>query len=244
MMNYKFVMKKILLIIVIIICYHVSEAQVIDYNRIIIPQDARNVSTEELLVQLAWNNQPDSKILMFKRDIAVSERKLSSLEWVGLFGFNGNLNEYNIQQFTGTVDNTGNQFFPRYNFYLNLPFSSFYEIPLNKKIKHFQVNVANEDINNAKLNIRNKVLNAYSNFIRAQKILKIKNDFAELATSNFLTTEEDFKNGRIPLDQYYTIYRTYQQQLIEKADAEYEFQTAKNDLELLIGVPVDDIIKE
>lgn len=238
-------MKFITLVLVSLTLFGIqSFSQVVDYNRIILPEDVKNISTEELLVQLAWSNHPANTNLLYLQEISRLEEKSTSLEWIGLFGFTGNLNEFNINELTGNQDDvTGNVFFPRYNFYLNIPFSRFYEIPINKKIGNLRTKIADNNVNNAKLELRNRVLNSYSDYIRAREILKVQKDFEEIANSNFIVAEEEFKQGRISLEEYYTIYQNYQTQRIERIEAENAYRRSINDLEALIGTKLDNVIE-
>ncbi len=85
-------------------------AQQVDYNKIILPDEAANISFEEKLVQLAWKNNPASAIVQGEAKVAQYEAKAAGGKWLGLFGAQGNLNEFTIKRFTGSSDNDDEQF--------------------------------------------------------------------------------------------------------------------------------------
>ncbi len=57
-------MKTLYLVVVCLVCpLLILQGQSVDYNKIILPAGAANVSFEERLVQIAWMNNPLSEIV-------------------------------------------------------------------------------------------------------------------------------------------------------------------------------------
>ena len=90
-----------------------AKGQAIDYNTIILPSNIKNISVEEKLVQLAWENNPNNKIEYNNLIIAQKSISITHADWLDIFRITGNLNEYNIDP--SAVDGRNN-FYPRYNF--------------------------------------------------------------------------------------------------------------------------------
>lgn len=217
-------------------------AQNIDYKKIILPDDASNVTFEEKLVQLAWKNNPSTTIAREEYVISREEFKIKRAEWSTLFGMTGNLNEFNIREFAGASEATGgNQFFPRYNVYLRLPFSLLVENPHQKNAFRSRIKVAESKVNLMKLEIRNTVLKLYSEYKKAEAILIIKRQSVADEESNYLLVEEKFKNGDASVEEYIQAQRIRNDMKIQLVVAENDFRQAKLDVEQVIGVELDDV---
>ena len=73
----------------------------VDYNKIILPDDATDVSFEERLVQLAfWRNNPESQMVYQGVEAAREDGKVAVRQWSTLTGVTGNLNEFSVQRWT------------------------------------------------------------------------------------------------------------------------------------------------
>lgn len=216
-------------------------AQNIDYKKIILPDDASNVTFEEKLVQLAWKNNPSTTIAREEYVISREEYKIKRAEWSTLFGMTGNLNEFNIREFAGSEATGGNQFFPRYNVYLRLPFSLLVENPHQKNAYRSRIRVAESKVNLMKLEIRNTVLKLYSEYKKAEAILIIKRQSMQDEESNYLLVEEKFKNGDASVEEYIQAQRNRNDMKIQLVIAENDFRQAKLDVEQVIGVGLDDV---
>src|SRR5689334_17714229 len=105
-------------------------AQAVDYNTIILPANAKEISIEEKLVQLAWNNNPSNKLLTNQVNIAKYDVKIARRSWLSQIGAAGNVNEY-------TINPPANQafplFYPRYNFSATLSLGNLFSDPVKSK---------------------------------------------------------------------------------------------------------------
>jgi len=217
-------------------------AQTVDYNMIILPNNAQNISFEEKLVQLAWNNNPVSQITKAGVDLANSESKAAlRTRWSQNIGVAGNLNEFNIKAFTESGENQGNLFFPRYNFYIQLPLSLLVGSPHEKKAAQTRINMAEERVNLTKLELRASVLRLYSDFKKAEIVWIIRKQSMSDEESNYLLAEQRFKNGDATIEEYAKAQRSRNDQQIQLAFAENEYVKAKINLEEVIGVKLEDI---
>lgn len=227
---------------VFVLCLQ-ANAQQIDYKKIILPESISNVSIEERLVQLAWKNNPSAKVMQHDVAAAQYEVKVAATRWTSLFGAQGNLNEFTIKQFTNSSSGaTSNTFYPRYNVYLNLPLSAFFEFPNAKKAARERVGIKEEQNNMLKLDIRARVLKAYKDYQKYDFIAKIRNADLEDFRQNFNTVEKNFKEGSASLEDYATAQRLLRDLQIQDVMAKNEFDKAKIDLEQLIGVKMEEVL--
>lgn len=219
-----------------------SLAQKVDYNKIILPRDASNISIAERLVQIAWDNNPAHRVLDYELQTAELRKKKVGLVWLENIGVNGNLNEFNIKSFNRGSNSTqeGNQFFPRYNVYARLPLSIFFEVPQNKKIAIHEIQIAKEKQNLGKLEIRARVLNAYEEYLRTQQLLDIARRFELAQADHFVVVEEQFRAGKITPEQYLSASKEKFDRQIQRVNAETNFNVAKIALEEILGVSVTD----
>lgn len=212
-------------------------SQDIDYNKIILPQNTTDVSYEERLVQIAWKNNPRSRMALHEVRSAEYQAKAIGSEWSSFVSASFNFNEFNINPDKGTT----NQFFPRYNFNIRLPLSLVIENPQKKKAALAQVDYADESYNLTKLEIRATVLRLYSDFKKNELIWVIKKQNMEDEESNYLFVEQKFKDGEVTIEEYMKAQRSRNAMRIELAISENEYIKSKVNLEEVLGVRLEDI---
>ncbi|HZY81974.1 MAG TPA: TolC family protein [Cyclobacteriaceae bacterium] len=233
-------MKVVFSIVAMAFVASMASAQVVDYNKIILPDNAQNVSFEERLVQLAWKNNPASHIAQYQLSVAREEGRLVGTEWTNAFAAAGNLNEFNIKSFT-SENTVANQFFPRYNITLRLPLSLLVETPKKRNIANSKTAMAQESINLEKLEIRNTVLSLYSEFKKMELIWIIRKQTMEDEESAYTTLEQRFKDGDANIEEFLKAQRARNDLKIALAIAETDYVKAKLNLEQVIGVKLEDV---
>lgn len=228
----------------LLLCTAFTWAQQVDYNKIILPEGAADVSYEERLVQLAWQNNPTAIMSTKQVEVADLGVKAAGLQWATLIGANINLNEYTIKELTGTENDTEanrNYFYPRYNVYLRVPLSTFWQIPNDRKTAKAQATIAREQMNQAKLDMRHDVLVLYQDYKMNEQIANLKKASMADEESNYLMIEQKFSAGEISVDEYMEGQRRRHEQQLENIQAQTTYQKAKLDLEAMIGVRLEDI---
>jgi len=218
-----------------------ATGQTVDYKKIILPDDASNTSFEERLVQLAWRNLSESHLATEGLTQSREEGKVAGNQWTNMFGVQGNLNEFSIKQFTNRDQAQANQFFPRYNFYLQLPLSTILQLPHTKRAADSKTRQAEERVNLMKPDIRNRVLKLYSDYKTAETIVNLRKQTVDDEDSNYLLIEQRFKNGEASVEDYLAAQRNRNELRVELAQAQNVLQKAKLDLEAMIGVKLEDV---
>lgn len=234
--------RTIITLLVFVIIIPRAFTQQVDYNKIILPDEAANISFEEKLVQLAWKNNPASAMVQGEAKVAQYEAKAAGGKWLGLVGVQGNLNEFTIKRFTGSsTDGNNNQFYPRYNIYVNLPLSTFTDLGNAKRVARQRVTISQEKVNLTKLDLRATVLKLYSEHRKNEDILNIYKEAMEDEESTYLVIEQKFKNGQVSVEDYMRSQKSRNDQRIQLRTSENEYRKSKLDLEAIIGVRLEDV---
>jgi hypothetical protein len=230
----KFILS-ISLLVIFMGCY----AQKVDYNSIILPMNASDIEFSEKLVRLAWQNNPSVGILNSEFGKSSLEVKYSKWNWLDNFRITGNLNEFNINKPISPSD--GSQFFPRYNISASISLGTLFTSPIKTKVERENVNISLNTINQKKLEIRSEVLRKYQTFLSFKEIYDLRTQMLEDALSDFKLKEQNFSKGEILLNDYTIALDRYNQQKINKIQAEKDMIIAKIELEELIGIKLEDV---
>ena len=200
------------------------------------------LSTEEKLVQLAWNVRSEQAVIQSEIAIADQEVKVARWAWADNLRTSFNLNEFTIQ---GRPD-TGDQplFFPRYNFNIGLALGDAISNPAQIKIAKQRRLVAEAQRSNAQLDLRAEVLEAYQNYRLAISLYQISTEQNEEGYTNFLMVSEKFKTGEATLDEYNAAQQLYNATRADLAKLETQVEIAQLQLERYIGVSLEQVLPE
>jgi outer membrane protein TolC len=236
-------MKK-LLALFLFLCIINAYGQEIDYNSIVLPSTARDVSIEEKLVQLAWKN-PNSKILVKNVEIAEYELRQSKLSWLDHLRAQGNLNEFTIKDLASndTNDPAVNRasFYPKYNISLSFSLGDFFIKPVETKRRRELVEVAQESANAQKIAIRAETLRRYNAYLLAKNILEVQTSMEQDSYANFKLVQDRFKNGEENIQSYNLILERYTNQRLKKMEVEMDYKNAKLNVEEMIGMKLENV---
>lgn len=213
-------------------------SQVIDYNKIILPMSAKDVSIEERLVQIAWSNHPS--VTRARKQVVIAEHELRKAKgsWLNSINAAGNLNEFTIKGREAVPNN----FFPRYNFSLGISLGRFISTPAEIKIARAALEAEHEDINIMKLQVRSEVLKLYSDYKTNLELLRIQREYFSDTEAQFKLVETKFKNGEATLNEYNSVRDRYDGQRMRLLNAENAYAKARYELESMIGVSVDEVL--
>jgi outer membrane protein TolC len=234
-------LKSIIFILTPLFLYiNTGVSQNIDYNRVILPDNAQNISDLERLVQLAWQNHPDNMILDNRVEVARENVKITRATWVEGLKITGGINEFLISE---PVNNfVGGRLFPAYQFGLEIPLSIF----SYRKSRAAEMMVINEElsVNSRKLEIRAEVSEHYQNYRFNQQALQIQAEMTENAFNTFALIEDRFKNGEASLNEYNNAFNNYKNEQLKRANAQRNFEIAKIKLERLVGLDLNSVLVE
>lgn len=218
-----------------------ATAQKVDYNAIILPKTATEIEFAEKLVQLAWQNSPETEILNRQVNISNYKVKQAKRDWLSHVLVSGNLNEFNIQDFAGGTTNPVASYYPRYNVGVAFSLGNLFNDNLKTRIQREEMQIAIQTINKEKLAVRAEVLSKYQVYTSNRELLRIKNQIMTDSYSDFKLKEQSFSRGEISLMDYNIALDRYNQQLINKVQAEKDLELARIDVERLIGMKLSDV---
>jgi len=213
-------------------------SQNVDYNAIILPENATQIDFSEKLVRLAWQNNPSVAILHNELDRSGQNIKFSRWNWLDNFRITGNLNEFNINS-SSAIE--GSQFFPRYNISASISLGTLFTNPIKTKIEKINSMISVDQINLKKLEIRSEVLRKFEVYQGNKDIYDIRTQMLEDSYSDYKLKEQSFSRGEISMIEYTNSLDRYNLQRINKIQSEKELQISKIELEELIGVKLSDV---
>lgn len=219
-----------------------ANAQTVDYNKIIIPSQVSELDIKERLVQLAWSNNPENRIAENEVLIAKKQVALASSDWLGTIRFSGNVNEFVLNPDADT-DGRG-AFYPKYNIGMSIPLNIFMAIPNKTSQARIVHDNQIENLKARKLHIRAEVLRLYANYKRDMELYKLQTNMTEEAYSNYMLSEQQFKNGEIPIEDYSSTSKSYFSELAAKIRAETTLEISKINLEEIIGVNLESVLSQ
>jgi outer membrane protein TolC len=214
-------------------------AQSIDYNTIILPAGAKEISFSEKLVQLAWGNNPENQVLRHQVNIAEYGEKVAKRNFLTQISATGNINEFNLDP-----PKTNNQpiFFPRYNFGATISLGNFFIDPVKVKRAKEETAIALQNVNSRKLALRAEVLKRYQIYLTNKELLKVQTDALEDASATFSLAEQKFKNGEATIVDFNAALDNLNVRKIQKITADGEFYISKIAIEELIGVKLEEVV--
>ncbi len=218
-----------------------AHAQVVDFNKVILPDNVTPPEFEERLVQLAWKNHPSNKTVLKEVEIASKERQLARWRWLDDIYANGNLNEYTLHPRTSDGTANTNVFFPRYNFGIRFSLGTFVTTPLQSRIANDNLANSQLAVNEKKLAVREQVLTGIERLKQYYKFIRIREQIYEDFRTMYLASEKKFETGEVSMDQYRAAAQAYADQKESVAEAQGNFNAARIALEALIGVSITEV---
>lgn len=201
----------------------------------------------EKIVQLALQN-PNYEIADRRVAIAEYQVKKAKGSWLGVIAVQGNLNELSLKgsttdPVTGITSNPSS-FFPRYNIGANIPFDVFSTKKNDVKIAKENVSIAQAEKNQRFREIKAQVLTKYEDYLLCQIRLDGQSQVTQDARTAYLSAEKDFQEGAIKQEEYNKSYRGYTDEKIKQAEYLRNYNVIKLELESMIGISMDDLLKK
>lgn len=235
-------MKKIVALLVGLFVTLGAYAQSVDYNRIILPDNAKDVSVEERLVQLAWKNNPNSAIAINNTEIGEFDLKKSQWSWLNHINIQGNLNEFTINGRDSNDPQNRSNFYPRYNFGISFSLGTFATRPLDVKMAREKLQNDGEAVKRLKLQIRADVLRRYTLYKTTKELYDLQVESLNDLEAKFLLTKSKFERGETTLNDYTSVKERYDGQRARNISAQNTYLQAKYDLEELLGLKIEEVL--
>ena len=222
-----------------------TQAQLVDYDKIIPPPTAVDITFPERLVQLAWQNYAVNRA--FEIDVLSTEKsiKLASMAWWELLTVQLNINARtieNIGDFT-LPETNDNQFFPWYNVGINISPSKFFTTPANVQLAKFEHEKSLEALNAQKLRVRAETLTRYELYKHRLEVVKAVSENFEVVNSGYILMRERFNKGEATLSDFNAANQARIDAMTGKFSSEMQFNIGKIALEEMIGLKLEDVAR-
>ena len=183
-------------------------AQTVNFDQVVLPLETRPRNFEDLLVQLAWNNSPENRILELEKQITEKEARLSRLKWTESIQGGFNLNEVSL----GNVINPSQDnfvAFPLYTFNAAVSLNTLLTQGDRKEIGRLKILQSDSDINQAKLGVRRAVLNAYAEYLASVEALKSRTNATDDLRAAYELSAQLFKEDKINFEEFSNVSSGY-----------------------------------
>ncbi len=218
------------------------EAQELDLDKIVAPEDTRPKEFEEYLVQLAWQNSPINRGLEAIRGIYDLDKSLAKKAWMNDLSASFNLNNISISQLIDPNLEIP-VFFPIYNLQAGFNLGTLLSTKDRVRAAEIRKEIAQFDLDQKKLSTRREVLEAYNAILAAEEIDDIRKTAAKDAKANYILISEKFRLSEVDFDQLNQASGSYYAAQESTALAEADIKTSIVRLEELIGTSYEEALK-
>ncbi len=243
-----------IILLAIVLYTHSGMAQVIQSKKpepisVLRPATADKVfDIREKLVQLAMQN-PNYEIADRKVAIAAYQVKKAKGSWLSIVGVQGNINEFSLKggttdPVTGIKTPSPGSFYPKYNIGASIPFDMFSAKKNDVRIAKENLSIAEAEKNQRFREIKAQVLTKYEDYLLCQQRLDGQSQVTQDARTAYLAAEKDFQEGAIKQEEYNKSYRSYTDEKIKQAEYIRNYNVIKLELESMIGISMDDLLKK
>ncbi len=207
----------------------------IDYNQIVAPEGQRPTSFEDYLVQLAWLNSPDTKILDLEKTQEQKEVEMQGQKWMDDVKFSFNINEVSLSNvLQPSPDNL--VLYPLYQFSTSISLGTFTTNKKKKEIEQVDVQIKDMEANKHKLEIRAETLARYRKLLLAIETLKLRSKAEEDARNTLQVSQKRFQNADLDMEDMLRASEAFNNAQEKRLVAETEIQLAIIALEEMIGI--------
>jgi outer membrane protein TolC len=196
----------------------------------------------ERLVQLALQG-PEYEVTDHGVQIAAYNIRIAKSAYLGLFSAQANINEFTI---TGVPTVNGvsiPNYYPKYNFSLNVPFDIFTRTTNNVKIAkqnyYAQTALKNEKFREVKADILTK----YENYLLAKQLVELQGKVTQAEYATVKRAESDFGENLIKLDEVERAQKAYIFEQVRSLTLQKDLNLSKIEIEKVIGIKIEEVEK-
>ncbi len=198
-----------------------------------------SLSIEDKLVALAING-PLFKSSESQNKINEYLLKAAKNQWINLLTLSANLNDQNT--FIQNPNVANNVVFPRYFFGVNIPLGTILSRTSVKSARE-QVKISKNNQEQLARSIKAEILSKYQRYQNLAELIKLQTDILDNEETAFLQAKDKFRNDQITIDVYNVAQKLYNLELSKKLSLQLEQDLIKLDIERMIGVSLDNIVK-
>jgi len=224
-------------IITVVLLVQVSSGYAQSNTSNLFRQDTTS-AIEERLVQLAWQG-PEVERVAHQSKIDEYELKAAQNMWMNLMAFNINYNEFTFSKNSPITTYV----YPRYNLGITIPLGSLFSRTSIKSAKE-NVDIGKNNMELIKRTLRQEVLTAYKQYMTFGQLIAIQSEMMNDVKTQLAQIEEKFRSGTISIDAYNNAQKNNNLEAAALVNLKLEQDLKKLELEKLIGVRLESVLKK
>lgn len=228
-------------------------AQLANFDRVVIPTEQKAKDFSEYLVQLAWENNPANKVLLYKKEIAEQEVKLAKKDWLNGFNLSGSYSNqpviltiprYNLagDKIVGFDIQPGSNYAQAVGGGIGINLAALTSTGNKKEVARQKVKIAEADIDQQKLAVRAEALTRYQKFRLALEIVKTRAQVEQDTKNTFDLVQQLYRTDEKTFEEYNESATAFHQATEARIHAEADYQLARIFLEEIIGIRWEDVV--
>ena len=193
---------------------------------------------EERLVQLAWQG-PEVERVAHQSKIDEYELKAAQNMWMNLMAFNINYNEFTFSKNTPVTTYV----YPRYNLGITIPLGTLFSRTSIRSAKE-NVDIGKNNMELIKRTLRQEVLTAYKQYLAFGQLIAIQSELVNDVKTQLAQIEEKFRSGTSSIDAYNNAQKNNNLEAAALVNLKLQQDLKKLELEKLIGVRLESVLKK
>lgn len=230
-----FFSKPVFCLLLMAVVFNSAKAQIITPN--VILQDT-SYAIEEKLVQLALQG-PEMDRTFHLNKINEYQLKAAQNVWVNLLAFSIN---YNERSFASTASPQA-YVYPKYNLGISIPLGTLISKTAVKSAKE-SIEIGKDNTELTKRSIREQVITAYKQYLVYDKLIAMQSELINDEQTQLAQTEEKFRNGSVSIETYTAAQKNNNAELATLINLKLQQDLKKLELEKLIGVKLETVLKK
>jgi len=236
-------LKKLSILLILLSLTMSISAQVTDFNKIVPDENTRPKTFEDYLVQLAWTNSPQTKILKSEEEIAELDVDLTKRDWMKNLQVQWNLNEISLSNIIYDFDDPLFVALPIWNITATADLNTVWNRKKRIQSSKQKLEITKQSANMLKMQVRANVLQRYYDYLLAIDILKVRTEAEQDASENYSLLNALFKEDKVEYEDLSRASLTYTNSKEARINAEMDINLTRIALEELIGVKYEDAEK-
>jgi len=204
------------------------------------PDSVRIADIREKLVTLAMQN-PTYEMVDHASLAASYQIKIAKSAYLGLFSAQANVNEFTISHRKDANGIVIPNYYPLYNFAVNIPFDIFTRTTNNVKIAKENYYMTTAAKNEKFREIKADVLTKYENYLLAKQLVELQSRITQSEYATLKRAESDFAENLIKLDDVENAQKSYITEQVKSLTLQRDLNLSKIEIEKVIGVKIEDV---
>lgn len=196
---------------------------------------------QEHLVQLALNG-PVYSVSGHQIKFAEYNLMRAKRTWLNLLSLSADWNDQDFKS-PSTTPGQYAYVYPKYFFGVTIPIGLFFTMGPDIKKERENVAIAHDNQEQLARSIRADVLSKYAQYKSYGNLLEIQNNVVDDEEALRKQVEKKFQEGSITIEQYNVANKIYGEDLTKKLNLQLQQDLLKIDIEKMIGVNLESILK-